>query len=308
MRESEGIYNEELADLDLNSIRQSLSLKMLPTDSQERVRLEFDYMGNGTPDESRLVQLLADDLTKFLLSSHAGKLEPRGSVALANVDEQISQLEWLAVQIESDLATVRNSVSQLGARNASPFQHASHQAKASPTLDSISETIDSIDLGTFRTHLNELKTNVAYAELGRTNHLQPTGVTNIEPVGAVPRVADLIWIGLFSVLAGSIVSVNYQPFTARGFENVSQVAAILRVPVLTALPAISKSGSAANDSNQQPERLPLANRVVGLARLLLFGLIVLTIGFCLINEGVRTAFLENPFHGFARMAWMFTGH
>jgi hypothetical protein len=312
VRTKTGLFNDKLADLDLDSVRQSLSVKVVPTKSMNRVQLEFAYHGNGTADERAMVRLLADDLTSSLLNSMQRPGIGMASMATGNATRQlrkeISDLEGMVSQIKSDLTVVRESVSELVQRDASPFHNASHTSAAPATLEEINQSIDSIDMESVRIGLTELKSKAGQSDLfAQSNHLPVPCRIKTEPIGGVPRKTDLIWIGMFAIALGSVIAVNYRPFDGRGFENVSHVASILKIPVLTALPKNVESVSFDNDETLQSKSTHWANQVVVFARLLLFGLIVLVIGFCLVNESVRTAFLANPLHGFARMVWMFSG-
>jgi hypothetical protein len=51
-----------------------------------------------------------------------------------------------------------------------------------------------------------------------------------------------------------------------------------------------------------------ANRSVWIFKSVLFVLLSVVVGFCLVNEEIRISFLNNPFHGLARMVWIFIGN
>lgn len=311
VRAETGLYNDELADMNLDSIRRSLSIQVTPTQSKDRVHLEFAYHGNGTADERAMVELLASGMTHDLSSSmrrSGNEVAIMASGSNPRLRQKINNLEELVSQIESELSMVQESVSELAQRDASPFHNASHTSTAPATLEQINQRISSIDVDSVRRAISELKSNSSQRDLladGRQNSV--TCRIRTEPIGGVPRLTDLIWIGIFSLVVGSIIAVNYRPFDGRGFENVSQVASILKIPVLTALPKAMDPVSFGNEESTQSPTTHWANQVVVFAKLLLLGLVVLTIGFCLVNESVRTAFLHNPLHGFARMVWMFSG-
>ena len=307
VRVETGLYNNELADPNLDSLRQSMSIKFSPTQSKDRVQLDFAYRGNGTADERAMVKLLANELTQSLSTSMLRTGNDEAIVtgeANQSLGEQINELEGLVAKIDSDLAMVRELVQ----RDSSPFQNASHASTAHVSLEQLNQTISSIDIESVRRGLSELKSNSRRRDLfARGSQTAVPCRIKTDPIGGIPSLTNFIWIGMFAVVAGSFVAVNYRPFDGRGFENVSQVAAILKIPVLTALPKKIEPVSFGNENSARSPTIHWANQVVAFAKLLLLGLVVLTIGFCLVNESVRTAFLHNPLHGFARMAWMFSG-
>ena len=126
------------------------------------------------------------------------------------------------------------------------------------------------------------------------------------PINGIPNRGQIMMLGILAAAIGSVVASNYRPFAARGFANVGRLATLLRIPVVATLPITA--GSALTDLHNQRFGLPWANWFVHGAKAVLFGLLLLVVGFCLINQEVRQAFLENPFHGFAKMVWVFVGY
>jgi len=131
------------------------------------------------------------------------------------------------------------------------------------------------------------------------------------PVGAVPSSRELMFLLLASGLFAAIVCASYKPFAQRGFESIEQAGKKLDLPVIATL----------NRRNRPPEatgpegviapyvaETPAANRIVSISKWVLFAVLMLTIGFCLVNSDIGNAFLTSPFHGFAQIVWTLKGH
>ena len=293
---------------DFEKIRESLSVNAIPISSSDGFRLDFAYDGNGSEDERYVVQLLADDLATALIGT-AGQT--------TNHESMVGRLNWLVSQAESDMAVVRSKMQHLtesagsGARSSSPFRNASHRSSSNtnvseiPELADIQSSLAAIDMRALRTTVAELRETKTTAG---SNKGSGKSVSRLEttPIGGVPRTSHVVFISLLSLLVGSVVASNFQAFSPQGFEDTSTVASRLKVPVLASIP--SRSSVADSNSSSGGQALPVANRVGWFAKAVLLCVIGLTIFVCCLNPEIRQAFLQNPFHGFSRLVWLFVGH
>lgn len=322
------VTNADFKTIDVEKIKRSISVRALPGTTLDTMQVDFGFAGNGTSDEKVFVQLLTDELSRSMLSIADGS-DLDSSLAIESVSgtelrQQVDQLQWLVSQIENDLSEVKNAIEAIpnGTQPNNPFRSASHSsnlpnhsdADSTAAMTEIRDAISAIDIATIRQQLNHLQTisesmvappnNFGSAEQSLTGTPRSV-VTSIRtvPIGGLPDRSQLVLIGIFSAVVGSVVAVNYSAFADRGFANVSRIVTRLGLPVVATLPA-DRNGV----MNREQPKLPLANRVVHVAKLLLLAIVVLALGFCLINSEVRAAFIENPFYGFSRIAWVLTGH
>jgi hypothetical protein len=331
VRVKTGLVNIFLKNVDLAGIRQSISVRALAGESPDSMQVEIAFQGSGTADERSLVRLLtkelADGLTEAAQNGSAGDMvvikgSDRGvgdsSTILPDSSETTSagfeQLDWLVGQMESDLSTIRQSVESMSASEtlakSNPFRSASHSSSSVPTLSEIQLAIEAIDTGALRNRLQELKIS-ASRSMTYGQSLIPQFGLSTRPVGGVPGWVDLVFVGLLSSLVGSVVARRYQPFHASGFENVGRLAAKLRLPVIATIRSAdpTENGTPTEFSSIHGWRnQPWANRIVAATKLLLMGLLVIVIGFCLISPEIRRSFLQNPFLGVCKMVWMFMGY
>jgi len=113
---------------------------------------------------------------------------------------------------------------------------------------------------------------------------------------------QILLLSAISGFLATVVSVAYRPFENKGFENIASVVHKLGVPVVATLGDASEDG---HDYGSSSGQAPWANHVVHFAELVLFAVTIIAIGFCVLNPEIRSAFADNLFHGFARIAWMF---
>ncbi len=292
----------------MESIRQSISVAALETNSSHQINLEFAFQGLGTDDEKEFVRQFSDQFSKRLYLEANGEIRSN-NILMSIAEDKVDRLEWLVSQIENDIQSIRTSVASVG-QSPTAFRNASHSSSTSaPTMQDIQNALASIDVKTVHDQIREIGSfrSLALASDSPDGQLAD-GELFIRPVGGVPTIPALILLVMFSMVLGSIVSMNYQPFSDRGFENVSRLAKALRIPVIAVLPTWAGISETPNEMSEANKKAPWANRAVGMAKLALLGLLILTIGFCLIDGGVREAFGRNPFFGFAKMIWVFIGY
>ena len=130
------------------------------------------------------------------------------------------------------------------------------------------------------------------------------------PVGAIPTGRQMMLLLLASTVFAAIVSAAYRPFAQRGFESVEEVGKKLNLPVIATL-GNGKRGSSNGSANQlgsSGSRTPVSNQIVSASKWILFCGLMLTIGFCLVNADIRSAFWVSPFHGLAQIVWTLQGN
>ena len=314
VRKQASLKNQSLISNDFKSIRQSLSFRATPGTTPDTMQVELAMRGIGGPDEQAFIQSLSNELGKSLLQVAAGSdiqsvlaIESEGS-ALRR--QRVAQVDQLVSQLENDWDKVCGSVSGLVAEkpNSSPFQAVSHASKnpAQHALTDVEQVLATLDLASLREQWNELKSILDSEKMTGGARPSAGGRVSSVPINGIPNRGQIMMLGILAAAIGSVVASNYRPFAARGFASVGRLTALLRIPVVATLP--TTAGSALTDLDNQRIGLPWANWFVHGAKAVLFGLLLLVVGFCLINQEVRQAFLENPFHGFAKMVWVFVGY
>ncbi len=272
-------------------------------------RVNISYRGKGTKAENYMVNLLTTNIAKdFLASPHAklgtGKILSPTELSLPNnaqTAELLAQSEQLNQEAQEILArlesgTIRSGGSGFSTTNASPFMNVGHSS-AQPVnnqneIAELKRTVGKLSGLVEKSVANG--NDVAFSVRGVS--AQPP-----VPVGGVPKFPQVLLLSAVSGLLASVVTIAYRPFENKGFDNIASVVHKLGVPVVATLGDVSEDGHTYSSSGQ----VPWANHVVHFAELILFAVTIIAIGFCVLNPEIRSAFADNLFHGFARIAWMF---
>ena len=216
---------------------------------------------------------------------------------LAAIDQQIED-----VQIEFEKT------------NATPFQMASHTLNRVAAGNSLQSTFDSLRV-TIANLANVAAESCAAAETASRSR-PAFAISSVRsrppvPVGGVPSWREMLFLMLASCVFATIVSLSYQPFAQRGFESVEKVGRKLELPVIATLESRNEfediTGPGIPVESAKAET-PGSNQVVNICKWILFCSLMLTIGFCLVNADIRSAFLVGPFHGFAEIVWTLKGY
>jgi hypothetical protein len=229
--------------------------------------------------------------------------------------ELVSELRYRV--IGSQLDTPSGS-----AREDSSFRVVSMSRKKSlPAASSqwqLAEDGDQIGkISALRQGLQTLKNTPLPQQVGGANSLTASSLSTplvTQPIGGAPSHAQFLLMGLFSSIVGLVVAQHYNPFRATGFDSVGSLASVLGLPVVATLPSRRSRRSSQTASHESHEsavsnwRESAANHAYWLLKSMLFGMLIVVAGFCLVNEEVRVAFLNNPFHGLAKMVWTFIGY
>ncbi len=331
------IHTRQIESRDHNSMRKALQISVSERDYGYDFRLGFDGLGGA--DEQELVKMLAQRIASRLAPETGGRRPSKSTLnksieSLAQLQTQQARsfdlAKWIVDQIEDDLKSVKISLARMGDggaglandpdaanANGSQFQFASSRKVIGDTGE-LQATIESIDLNSLREVLAEMQQRldvqknlinaqppVSSNTLSAGQFLvgQPNRILT-RPLDASPGSLGFFLVGLTSVIVGSIVALNFQPFECRGFENARSVGRVLGIPVVAQILAETTS----ENSEPKKRHVPWANRVSAIASLLLFGIFVVVAGFVLINPEVREAFYENPLFGCVQIIRMFAGY
>ena len=283
-----------------------INVNLLKAHEEGIFRLAICYSGQGTHAESYLLNLLTTNIARDFLAS-PGAAMGTGTIkvpdASSNQDliARSAELTAKAYGMIDNIAATHNENSGMGATSSTPFMNVSHsRSKTDTSADSVDELRETVDqLSTLVQDANRQASNggVAFS-------IREVKGKAMAPIGAVPGGPYILMLAVVAGMLGTIVTVAYRPFDERGFENIDSLSSKLGVPVLA---TIQKQLSGDSHPADNPESKPLANKLVGYAELTLFAITIVVIGFCIINPGIRQAFAENLYHGFARIFWMFRG-
>ncbi len=315
--ESQGkLRSRQIEMLDNLSIKDAIKFGVTKTNQQYQLSVVFD--GEGGDDERALVDMLTARVAARLATDANQQTAGRAPL------EKLEQANWIVDQIEKDLDFVKSSLDQLaanptqlpslngstGAGNGRRFRQASSSKIATPRIDQLEQTIESIDTQALRTLIGEIQQQVinpaANANSGKSDDavVAVTGLSLSKtiPIRGMPGFGVLLTLVAFAGLVGTVIAGHYQPFETRGFSRVDAVAKMLGVPVVA---AIRQRDDAPNSAGAG---VSWANRVVKTSGLIVFGVFVVVTGFILINPDVRQAFFENPFFGCAKIVRIFVGY
>lgn len=225
-------------------------------------------------------------------------------------------LSWDADDITKQIEQKRTELAALmqpATVTDSPFHVASYRRPGSGGAEagtsSVSGLRDAVE--SLASIASEATLAARSAGQGPAFSIQSVRGTGEKPVGAIPPKAHLWLLTLAACAIAGIVAAAYQPFASRGFDDVDSVSQRLRVPVVAALDnrhIADESTGGIPPSDHASGDLPQANNMVKACEWILFAGLMLVIGFCLANGEIRDSFMQNPFHGFARIVWVLQGN
>lgn len=312
IEESGNLRSRAIEYRDFQTIRESIRIGHVA--SELGPKLKIAYEGNGGADERQLVNLLSQSVFSNLSQTNNDVVASQSKV------ERFKQAEWIIDQIEADLKVVKDSLGAkdpgllaLDGSSDSNFHLASSKKVVSPSADEIQASIDSIDIENLRVVIEGLKAD-AVPQGGSAYHDSDSGsmaYQNVKPsstlpINGVPDTSWLMLIGLFSLVVGTAVALNLKPFEKLGFDDTQSIREKLEVPIIATLNLDSPEEVAAAESSEI--QVALANRVARIAGTFLLGVVLIILGFIIINTEVREAFWQNPFFGCAKIVRIFTGH
>lgn len=220
-------------------------------------------------------------------------------------------LTWEVDQLNEQIQRKQTELASMGGQDAaSPFRVASFRKPPESVSGSgaISGLRDAVDQ--LASVASEATLAARSSGSGPAFSIQSVTSNEAQPVGAVPSRPHLWLLMLAACGIAGIVCASYHPFAARGFEDVDSVARRLKIPVIASLDNrhVGDESTGAMIPAEDPGELPQANNMVRACEWILFAGLMLVIGFCLANADIRDSFMQNPFHGFARIAWVLRGN
>ena len=275
---------------------------------EESGRLHVEYECQGHDDQLRFLQLLGHRVASSIDDLI---LNPNHGIVVANQlnREKFDRAIWLANQIQSDLDQIRDQhagSSQTDRNTPYAFASTTHVTEQSPNQQSITaEALNSIDANSLSGLLSEIKSET----IAPHSSSSALSVLKVEPVRvwAVNATPDR-WamVGLLS-MAGLVSGffALYQFPVTRSATNVETLSKSLGIPVVAILTA---------DPNQQAKSSSveffstLANTLFIASKFFLIGIVVVIVGFVLIDSSIRESFFQNPFDGVAGIFRVFFGH
>ena len=297
--------SEIFATGNVEAIYQRISIGFRDGSQYQKPRLRIVYSGSGTPEETRFIKSFTSDVAKRL--TYAANAIDGGNSSTA-ATHPVDQAHWLVDQIEEGLTNARTQTAQLMAysRTENPksaFRNVGHvRGPATPTVDSVHQTLESVDISSLRGVIKQLKNGNGPEDQNQLVRFDAESVAS-QPVGATPTTAALMLIALLSFVFGGVVALNIRPFEEPGFENVDDVTQQLGVPVIGTL----QNAKPQVDDSESTMKSHWANQAVRICGTVLAAIAILGIGFWLTSLEVRTSFEESWFHGFARIVWKLSG-
>ena len=308
-----GIQGRALTELSTNSdFPARFGVQLVKGHEEGIFRLNVAYRGKGSKAENYMVNLLTTNIARdFLASPHAqlgtGKiLAPPESTTSKNDQtiHLIAEAQRLNQDAHEIFARMESGGSQSGgsrfhSTNASPFMNVGHSTvqpgDSQNEIAELKQTVGQLSGLVQQSVTNQGGSDIAFS-VRSVNAQLPT------PVGGAPKLPHILLLSAISGFLASVVTAAYRPFASKGFENIASVVHKLGVPVVATLGDASEDG---HDYGSSSGQAPWANHVVRFAELVLFAVTIIAIGFCVLNPEIRSAFADNLFHGFARIAWMF---
>jgi hypothetical protein len=289
---------------DWDAISKRINIGYREGNTNRPPQLRIVLQGHGRAGEAEFVERLTAEIARQLaLATERGGTIATGANSTARTLERAG---WLVDQIEEGLASARNQTAALATHavssdQESSFRNVSHVREIRrPEIDSLHQTLDSVDVASLRGVIHDIKTSQ-----GISNGVVRFDAGNVSshPVGAIPDAASLLLAGMLSLLVGGIIGLNALPFSDPGFRDADDVATHLGVPVVATLGSTSTQ-----DTNKARNTEPgWANRVFRISGSFIAFVIVAGFSFWLTSDEVRQSFNESWFHGFARIVWNLTG-
>ena len=335
----------KLFDRDLVSLQSAIEYTLFENPVAPNYQFRISLSGDGGWEERSLVQNIAtkiarslaastdfgegvirieDQVTAFQSSSRANELAIRRS--WNDIEEGIHQLEqkWLVAnqQLNSFVSEPPVSAGQAKPQSSGTiFKQASVGKGKHLECREPLNVLEQFNAGDLKRRIRatrkliQAKTDqqtesaIALSSLAKRGARQVQSVqqeiqTSSRPQGGVPGQKRLALFGIVAFAVGWLVSFNFRPeLLDSGYGSHKQVSDALGLPVVAQMP--HDWGAPGTRSGSSFE---FSNRFVACAEIALTGFVLLTIVTCLLEPMIRTSFFENPFHGLARITWMFLGN
>ena len=309
--------------------RFSSSLKSMINDVENRIstidsRMRNVWQSNQAPAAETL------EASNLRSRQHElDRLETQRDELLLTFNADAGALQRLNQQIDGvrrEIEQLQSRVTTFGSSNRARFQNASfikneHVNSVGTVevelLSELSRDIGSIQFSSLvssfdkidRHRRDNLRAPIEFLDelsghLSMSTGMDPSvsllapGKVRTTPVGGKPAGAQIVFLTFLAIAFGSIVVWHLNPKEQdRGFADVETMSKTLGVPVVDQFPLKSPRELAHQIS--MPVRL--VKICEGVALVMLFVVVI----SCLLNSEIRTAMLENPLEGLARIVWHF---
>ena len=286
----------------------------------KQLNQDIDYLKSKLPQDEGLAQNPADPQNQLWrqklesLRSHRRELASRFNVS----SDELQSLDQEIAAVESRLSNPQETALQ--PPNSNWFKNASYtrsdEIQSEYSLDhAFTSAMQSIDTQSLMVSVGELKQNLEHfhamdsaAPEKRDENVTTTlpvfvkGIrsASVQPINGGIGPVGVFGLVLLSTLFGSVVAFRYQPLADdRGFKNVEQVTALLRLPVYGQIEKF------ADEQNEHETHMPVANLLVRSSSILLIACCVLILTALTFSPTMRGAFAENPFEAFLKMIWIY---
>lgn len=252
----------------------------------------LSYDGAGLSDEQQFLALLTQRIGKRLTSA---SLSAEGQIVTTLPAEKLDRAVWIANQIERDLEEVANRV-----QNGSSSFHLASSNQAGDPPSRLAASIKSIETNSLKTILSDLRGNTENGKASPLISIHQMSDVSTDAVGSSPGWYASIALILISMGVATVISMNFDPAGERGFESIDNLAQQIGLPIVATLPE--------SEDHQKITQRRWANQVVEISTLTLLALLIVVIGFMLIDTTVRESFFYHPYDGLARIVRIFAGY
>jgi hypothetical protein len=341
--EKAGIQNDDILNRQFDRIREAFDFQIRKRKGAPEYQLSAQFSGNGSEGEQLLLKSVVSSLTQKLESARPinenselvdqqyQKIQRNIEQFAGNRQSQLEATDQSVQHLDADLSLVHQQVENL---RSLPSMQSDAQTRIDGTSGSVSiinvshlrdtaidGTLDSIvalDTDTIHTQLGEINHSIRSDAIQQREDIATlrvlsenvsndgfdirsvSSIRNV-PDGGVPSNAQLMLIGFIAVALGSVVATYYRPESMdRGFESTESAESVLGTPVIAKIPG---HGNPAN--RRAKPSLEISNRIVQWSEIALFTVALVVIFICFMNPNIRETFFENPFHGLAKVAWLF---
>ena len=214
--------------------------------------------------------------------------------------------------------SLANNSAQYEAHKTNHFALASATSKTKSTLASVASQLESIDLNSARSALEQLNDMIRTDATQRQQRLSSfddqlaqassIGVSSLTindialadevyAIGATPHVVHLMFLAFFGLAVASVVTWKFDPSAVtKPFETSEKLQHVLGIPVLATIATRANGSSTGNGAMHL-----WAMRLVRTSEAVLLLLLVGLIAACLIDNQFIFNFFSNPLNAIARL-------
>lgn len=309
-----------------NHDRFSNSLKTMVQDVEERIAHVDSRMRNVWESSSQPVSetLVDTDLRHY--QEELERLKAKKDRHLVNrdadsrllqqLDEQIGYLDQKVRQLDaqrSEYGFTQNTAF----RNASFVKNRTGGTLESELLSELSRDLGSIQIVNLVSTIDQIDSNrrgslkAPIEYLDRVSESLPNSTSEVplisligpgeiasKPMVSKPSNGQILMLAFLSIGFGSIVAWRLNPRDLdRGFADVASVEKSLGVPVVSQFQLQSR--------RNKENHIPISIRLTKICEVVAVVILALLVISCLLGPEIRTAMLENPLEGLARIVWHF---